>query len=478
MGLVFAQATAEYPVVRLRPGWAETGPHAWLSATAAAVRQCLTKAEAVPLAVGLSGQMHGVVVTDEMGEPVRPAILSSDMRATQYLDTYRELPDVSRARLANPITAGMAGPTLAWLAEFEPRNWARTRWALQPKDWLRAQLTDQFFAEPSDASGTLLYDVTTDEWSADVLAALGVRPDVMPVVLAHSSDRAGYVTKRAAKLFGLPPGIPVAAGAADTAAAALGSGLVETGQAQLTIGGGAQLITPIDEIPAPPSSWPVTHLYRAATDHGWYALGAVLSAGHTLDWVRRVLGASWSDLDASAAMPPRTHDPIFLPHLSGQRTPCVGADMAGTWTGMRTHHGRQDLLRSALEGVAFAIKVAADQTLSSDRPPQHLRLAGGCTDAKNWQQMLADILGYPLKVPDRPAVPGHGAALLAARAADLVDEQGVTKWVSSTHHVAAEPRPRFQSLYQRRYETYNNIIARLRPDSEHHGGRARRVFAG
>jgi xylulokinase len=225
--------------------------------------------------------------------------------------------------------------------------YAAARWALQPKDWLRAQLTGGFATEPSDASATLLYDVAADAWDADVLSALGLAAAKLPPILPRSAAPAGALTADAASLLGLRNGIPVAAGAADAAAAALGSGLTEPGTVQLTIGTGAQIVRPVAVLPSPLPAHPVTHLYRAATDTGWYAMGAVLNGGLTLGWVCRTLGAGWPELYAAAALPPSPDDPYFLPHLNGERTPYLDPGLRAAWTGLGPRHGRPQLLRAA-----------------------------------------------------------------------------------------------------------------------------------
>jgi xylulokinase len=363
--------------------------------------------------------MHGVVPTAADGRPVHAALLWSDARATRELARYHELPPAVRARLANPLSPGMAGPLLAWLAGNEPEAWAATRWALQPKDWLRAQLTGQFVTEPSDASGTLLYDVTADRWEPEVVTALGLDAGKLPPILSRSADHAGALTEPGAGLLGLSPGVPVAAGAADTAAAALGSGLVEPGAIQLTIGTGAQLVKPIAALPDPLPAHPVTHLYRAATDTGWYAMAAILNGGLTLDWVRRVLGASWPELYAAAAVPPRPDDPFFLPHLHGERTPYLDPGMRGAWTRLDPRHDRRDLLRAALEGVAFALREALDCLVEPAERAGTIRLAGGGTTDPAWRQMLADVLERPLHPVEVAAASALGAADLGARAAGL-----------------------------------------------------------
>jgi xylulokinase len=456
-GSVAGQATGDYPVSSPRPGWSETAPADWLSATVTAVRAAVAQAGSDPVAVGLSGQMHGLVATRDDGRALRPAMLWSDARAVGELRAYRQLPPATRARLANPLSPGMAGPMLAWLAAHEPATYAAARWALQPKDWLRAQLTGRFATEPSDASATLLYDIAGDGWDAGVLAALGLDPALLPPILPRAAECVGSLTAGAAARLGLPAGIPVAAGAADTAAAALGSGLTEPGAVQLTVGTGAQIVKPVAALPATLPDRPVTHLYRAATDTGWYAMAAVLNGGLALGWVGRTLGASWPELYATAALTPSPDDPYFLPQLTGERTPYLDPDMRAAWTGLAPHHGREHLLRAALEGVAFAIGDALTHVLAPGERIAHLRLAGGGTTDPAWRQMLADILGHPLAPVEVTAASGLGAAMLGARAAGHAVETRAATPASLT-----TPRTDRTDLHRERHHAYRRKVFALR----------------
>ncbi len=453
-GTVIGQATGDYAVDNPQPGWSESDPDGWLEATARAVCASVAAAGTQPAAIGLSGQMHGVVPTGADGRHVRPAMLWSDARATSELEVYRQLPPTVLTRLGNPLSPGMAGPMLAWLARRQPRTLAATRWALQPKDWLRAQLTGEIATEPSDASATLLYDLTTDAWDTEVIDAIGLDAATLPPLLPRAAERAGTLTAQAARILGLRAGIPVAAGAADTAAAALGSGLVVPGTVQLTIGTGAQLVKPVAVLPQPLPHSPVTHLYRAATDTGWYAMGAVLNGGLTLGWVCRVLGAGWQDLYSSAALPPRPDDPVFLPHLYGERTPYLDTGLRGAWTGLNPRHDRPRLLRAALEGVAFAVRDALAHVVHADDGVTQVRIAGGGTTDPAWRQLLADILGHPLAPVDVAAASGLGAAWLGARAADLADQQTVTTSRPRAAASVTEPNAQHLELYTERHRAF------------------------
>ncbi|MGD0704905.1 MAG: FGGY family carbohydrate kinase [Trebonia sp.] len=459
-GRVLAQASAGYPVTSAKAGYAESEPGHWWSAVTACTRQAVHTAGAQPAAIGLSGQMHGLVLASPDGRALRPALLWPDSRAAGTLRAYRLLGSAALARLANPLTPGMAGPLLLWIAEHEPRGYAAARWALQPKDWLRARLTGEFYAEPSDASGTLLYDVPGDRWDLAAVSALGLDARLLAPLLPSSAAVAGRLTPAAGAELGLPAGIPVAAGAADTAAAVLGSGVVGGDDVQLTVGTGAQVICPVAE--------PVSrvdagvNLYRSATPDGWYQMGATLSAGLSLNWVREIMNASWEELYASAGHRGGGDDPIFVPHLSGERTPYSDPALRGSWTALALAGDRTSLLRSALEGTAFAIRDALDALLADHRPPR-LRLAGGGTLAPAWRQLLADVLGVPLYAVDVPAASGRGAALLGACAAGLLSFADIQGPLAPPARLVAEPDRAAAAFHAERHARFRRVVAALKP---------------
>src|SRR4028119_1475078 len=217
-GTAAGEASSSYPVHAPHPGWAESEPGDWWLAVASAVRKAVGNHADRGQAIALSGQMHGVVLASESGQPLRPAILWAGTRSSATLNTYHSLNAAILERLGNPVTAGMAGPTLLWLREHEATVYTEARWALQPKDWLRVRLTGEVATEPSDASGTLLYDVVSDNWAREAISALNLRSDWLPKIIP-SSAIAGFLTTIASEHLGLRVGLPVIAGAADTAAA-------------------------------------------------------------------------------------------------------------------------------------------------------------------------------------------------------------------------------------------------------------------
>ena len=457
-GQVLARASAGYAVTSATAGYAESEPANWWSAVTGCAREAIHAAGVRPIAIGLSGQMHGLVMTSAAGQALRPALLWADSRATGSLHAYRLLGSSALARLANPLAPGMTGPMLMWIAEHEPHTYTEARWALQPKDWLRARLTGEVHAEPSDASATLLYDVIGDRWDREVVSALGLDTSLLAPLLPSAGAPAGHLVAETGTDLGLPAGIPVAAGAADTAAAALGSGL-GLGDVQLTVGTGAQVIRPLV---APVSRADAgVNLYRSATPHGWYHMGATLSAGLSLNWVRETMNATWAELYASADRPGRARDPIFVPHLSGERTPYSDPALRGSWTALSLADDRTSLLRSALEGTAFAIRDALDALLADQRPPR-LRLAGGGALTAGWRQLLADVLGVPLYAVDVPAASGRGAALLGAHAAGLVSFDEILGPLTPPAHLAAEPDPTATAFHAERHARFRRIVSALR----------------
>lgn len=456
-GTVIGEASSSYKVVAPQPGWAESDPIDWWLAAGEAVRKAVGNYAKQVRAIAFSGQMHGVVLAGDSGEPLRPAILWADTRSSSVLDAYHALDAAILKRLGNPIAAGMAGPTLLWLQENEPAACNQARWALQPKDWLRWRLTGEVATEPSDASGTLLYDIVSDNWAADAIEALNLRGDWLPEIIP-SSAIAGYLTTDAAEHLNLPAGLPAIAGAADTAAAALGSGLLEPGLVQLTIGTAAQIIAP--------RSQPIidrrgrTHLYRAAVPDRWYALAAMQNAGLALEWVRGILGWSWEQVYTQAfSVPPGCEGLTFLPYLTGERTPHLDPHIRGAWVGLGLHHAQAHLMRSALEGVAFALRQGFEALEATGITTTQLRLAGGGTVEKPWQQLLTDVLRIPLYATSVTAASARGAALLAGIGIGAFADARETIELTAKPTLVATPAAidpaledawmRYQSLYPR-----------------------------
>lgn len=419
-GSVTGAGRSGYRLDAARPGWAETSPEAWWGAVVAAVRQALgahraaTGAVARVAGLGLSGQMHGVVLVDDAGEPLRPAIVWADSRARAEVAAYRELAPEVLAGLANAPTPGNAGPLLLWLGRHEPDSVARARWALQPKDWLRLRLTGVAASEPSDASATLLFHVERGRWHAEALAALGIDPRLLAPLLA-SDAVAGELAAGAAAELGLSAGLPVAAGAADTAAAVVGNRL-RPGDVQLTIGSGAQLVA-LQPRFAPAVAG--ADVFRTADASGWYLLLPIHNAGIALEWALATLGLSWREAYGLAERVPAGAEGVgFSPLLGAERAVASGGAGRGAWSGLGLGHGRGHLVRAALEGVAEHIASAFRRFEQAGLVQGELVLAGGGVGERLWSEMLRASLGRGFRLASEPAASARGAALLARRAVE------------------------------------------------------------
>ncbi|HET6658861.1 MAG TPA: xylulokinase [Rubrobacter sp.] len=461
-GAILGEDSASYAVRAPRPGWAESSPEDWWVAVLEATGAAVGRRGAGVTALGLSGQMHGVVLVDELGLPLRPAVIWADARSGAELEAYRRLDEDLCRRLANPPAVGMAGPSLLWLRDQEPDAYISARWALQPKDWLRMRMTGEAATEPSDASATLLYDLLADDWAYAVAEDLCLRAELL-APLVPSAGVAGTLEAEAAGELGLREGLPVAAGAADTAAAMLGTGLIRPGPVQLTVGTGGQVVTP-KRMPEPDPHGR-THLYRAAVPGLWYSMAAIQNAGLALEWVRKVIGVSWKDVYEEAfAVPPGSGGVTFLPYLSGERTPRFDHGARGAWTGLGLDHARGHLLRAALEGVAFTLREALEALEDLGTFVPELRLAGGGTgggSGEPWRQLLADVLGRPLwQLPDEisSVASARGAAFLAGLAS------GIYPVAEDTLPLTPEPESFIQpgeTTYEAAYERYTELYPRL-----------------
>lgn len=450
----------EYAVACPSPGAAETDPEVWWDAVVGAVRALLAGAAEPPAvsSIGLSGQMHGLVLADADGSAIRPAVLWADSRSGEVLNRYTALAADVRHRLGNPVVAGMAGPSLLWLQRHEPEAVAAARWALQPKDWLRARLTGVAATEPTDASATLLWNCASDTWDLAVAEALGIPAALLPPA-DETLALAGGLTPAAASTLGLPSGTPVGYGAGDCAAALAGTGLGSAGTVQLTLGTGGQVIRLLGDGEQTDAA---IHRYRAAPRGSWYALAATLNVGLALQWVVRVLGASWAELYAAAAHPVRADGPFFLPHLSGERTPYLSSRMRGGWIDLDLHCDRDTLLRSALEGVAFSVRDATEH-LGGDGGV--VRLAGGGSTDPAWQQLVCDVLGRPLAPVEATDASVRGAALLGAAAVGAISTADLFGILAPPLQPATQPGPN-REHYDRRFAGYRD---RARESAERAG---------
>jgi xylulokinase len=455
-GTVLGRGVAGYQVSTPRDRWAETDPEDWWQAARTAVKDSVRSAagpaRAEVAAIAVVGQMHSLVLYSERSGVLRPAVIWLDRRADAEVADYRRLPPDLLARLGNAPSAGMAGPILLWLARHEPGAYRRADWMFQPKDWLRTRMAGEPGTDPTDASGTLLYDLRRGTWAAEVAEALGLRADLLPPIREPAAV-AGTLRTDAAGDLGLPPGIPVAVGASDTAASLLAAALPDR-WGLLTLGTGGQWIVPTSDV----SLKAGTSLFRA-TGGGTFRLAGAQNVGVALDWVRRVLGASWEELYGTAARPWRPGSPVFLPYLAGERWD--HRDTGGAWTGLTLAHQRDDLMRAALEGVAFLLRGQLDDLRAAGSAPARVMLAGGGSRDPAWRQLLADALAVPLHPaadPETGWLTARGAVLLAAQAAGLVTRAATP---GRSDHVPAPVEPTGSGPAERAYRGF--LASRAQP---------------
>ena len=403
-GGLAAQASAPLAVSRPQPRWSEQDPEDWWRAATLAVRALPEALRARVMAVGLSGQMHGAVLLDGQDRVLRPAILWNDGRAAAECAAL----DAAARRIAgNGAMPGFTAPKLLWARAREPGVFAATRRVLLPKDWLRLRLTGEAVSEMSDAAGTLWLDVAARDWSEEMLALTGLSRAAMPSLVEGSAVSARVT----AEDWGIPRGVPVAGGAGDNAAGAVGLGCITPGEAFVSLGTSGVIFV-ADAAPRPDPARTV-HAFCHALPGLWHRMAVILSAGGALAWAATVLGAEEAALaaEAEAAASGRV---LFLPYLAGERTPHDDAAACGTWFGLEAGTTRGQMARAVMQGVAFALADGLAALEAEGGRIPRLSLIGGGARSTLWARLLAAALDRPL---DLVADPGVGPALGAARLA-------------------------------------------------------------
>lgn len=405
-GTVRDLASRPYAVASPYPGWAQSDPSEWLEAVHDVAGSLLERHGDVA-SVGFSGQMHGVVLTRADGSALGPAILWADARATsEAAGMARGIGSEGLARLGSPAVPGFAATTLRWLADHEPGALAEAAHALQPKDFLRVALGGELATEPSDASGTLLYDVADGQWSVAAVAWAGIDASLLPPVRASQAS-GGTIRIGAREL-------PCAIGGADTACALAGLGL-RSGGGFVAVGTGSQTVSVMSSPAVDTTLRTHTFATVGAPGDGWYRIGAVQNAGLALEPALAMLGATAAEATAALEEGIRPGDPIFVPYLAGERTPFMDATLRGGWLELSLSTDRSALLRSVLEGIAQAVAFGIEAVEATGaRLPEVVPLVGGGTHAPAFRQLLADAGGHALGVADAPNAAVVGAALLAS----------------------------------------------------------------
>lgn len=475
-GSVRGVATSSYEYETPRPLWSEQDPYLWWKATVDSIGRLLSESgvgRSDVTAVGMAGQMHGSVLLDEAGQVVRPAILWNDQRTAAECDEIRRR--VGRERLiqitGNDALTGFTAPKLLWVARHEPDNWARTRHILLPKDYVRYRLTGGYAIDVADGSGTILFDLAKRTWSKEVLDALDIDLDLLPPTV-EGPDVTGTVSSAAAEATGLRAGTPVVGGGGDQAANAVGVGAVTSDVVALSLGtSGVVFATTVG--PTIESQGRV-HSFCHAVPGRWHMMGVMLSAAGSLRWLRDTLapGTAFEEMVAGAAeVEAGAEGLLFLPYLTGERTPHPDPDARGAFVGLTVRHDLRHLTRAVLEGVAFGLRDGLDlMTAAGVETPTQIRASGGGTRSRLWCQILADVLEADIATVATEEGAAYGAALLAGVGAGWFSD--VDEACAAVVSVEPSATPSADvPVYSEFHDHYRQLYPALRPTFQAISGR-------
>jgi xylulokinase len=432
-GEVLARAERGYPLSTPRPGWAEQDPDDWWEGTQGALADLGVE----PSSLGLSGQMHGLVLLDEDERVLRPAILWNDGRTAAECAEIEERIGLERLveLTGNRALAGFTAPKLLWVRRHEPDVWARARHVLLPKDYVRLRLTGERSIDAADASGTLLFDVGNRRWSAEVLDALQIPGEWLPDV--HESTEVGT--------------------AGDQAAGAVGVGVAEPGPLSVVLGTSGVVFAASREYRPEPEAR--LHTFCHAVPETWHAMGVMLSAAGSLAWLRQALGgAPYDELLAEAERwEPGTEGLLFQPYLAGERTPHAAPDARGTFVGLTLRHDRGALVRAVLEGVAYGLRDSLELLRAVGVEATSARVSGGGARSELWLRIVASTLGLPLERTAVEEGAAYGAALLGGVASGAFASVGAAIDACVRVRERVEPVPEWREAAEDGYRRYRDL---------------------
>ena len=478
-GNAIASATEEYPLYTPRPLWSEQNPEDWWQACQRAVERVLAtpglKAKDIK-GVGLTGQMHGLVLLDRNGAVLRPAILWNDQRTglqcaeiTERAGGLKRLLELT----GNAVLPGFTAPKIVWVRENEPEIYAQVEHVLLPKDYIRYRLTGEYATEVSDASGTSLFDVAHRRWSTEMAGLLDIPMSWLPTC-TESAVVSGRITVEAAGLTGLRAGTPVAGGGGDQAAQAVGSGIVRPGIISVTSGTSGVVFAYADHYSPEPQGR--VHVFCHAVPGAWHAMGVMLSAGGPFRWFRDALGhpektvAALAGADPydfltqeAAAAPAGSEGLLFLPYLTGERTPYPDPNARGAFVGLTLRHGKPHMVRAVLEGVSYGLRDSLELIKGLGVPIEQVRASGGGARSPLWRQIQADVFNTELVLINITEGAAFCAALLAGVGAG--EFKNVQEAVSSAIRVVSytAPEPQAAATYERLYPVYRSLYGALKP---------------
>lgn len=459
-GNVIASTTAEYPMAQPANGWAEQDPEDWWIGACASLREITPAAvNGEIVGIGLSGQMHSLVLLDKDNKVIRPAILWCDQRTSEECADIERV--IGRERLieitANPALTGFTASKIMWVKKHEPENFDRCAHILLAKDYIRFKLTGEYATEVSDAAGMQLLDVPHRKWSEEVCEKLGIDMSLLAKVY-ESPEITGRVTDEAASATGLPVGAVVAGGAGDNAAAAIGTGVCSAGKAFTTIGTSGVVFAPTDSPIIDPQGR--VHTFCAAVPGTWHLMGVTQAAGLSLNWFKNNLAneMSYREIDEeSAKLPIGSEKLIYMPYLMGERTPILDSEARGVFFGLSAMHTKAHMARAVIEGVSYSLYSCLEILRELGISLNDMAICGGGAKSAFWQKMLCDVYGLPIKTMASSEGAALGAAILGGCAAGVYSsvEEGCEKTVKA--NAATLPDNEAHGEYMKYYRVYSEL---------------------
>jgi xylulokinase len=468
-GRVRAGFTSPHEDMRMeRPLWAEQRPENWWDAAVNAIRGVLAEARVSGnqvSGIGLSGQMHGLVILDQANNVIRPSLIWCDQRSQPQVDAVNAKlgRDKVLEHIANPVLTGFTLPKLLWVRDNEPANFERVRKMLLPKDYVRFRLIGECASEVSDASGTAVFDVVRRRWSFEMMDGLGLDRAILPKCY-ESREVTGIITPHVAELTGLAAGTPVVGGGGDQAASAVGNGIVEEGIVSCTLGTSGVVFAHMEKVAYDPAGR--VHTFCHAVPDKWHVMGVTQGAGLSLQWFRNRLapGIDYDALTAEAAQSPAgAHGLFWLPYLMGERTPHLDATARGGWIGLTASHTRADLIRAVIEGVSYSQRDCLDIIEQLGVAVDSVRASGGGAKSPFWRQLLASILGKRVVTLETQEGSAYGAALLALAG---TGEYGTVQEVCQAairESDSVSPCAPDSAVYEKGHRIYRGLYPALKP---------------
>lgn len=476
-GAQIASATYEYPLYTPQNGYAEQEPLDWWNATVNGISNVIRDGGVVASdikGIGLSGQMHGLVMLDKDNKVIRKSIIWCDQRTSNEVAEITE--KVGADRLiditANPAITSFTAAKIMWVKNNEPSNYEKCRHILLPKDYIRFMLTGEFATEVSDASGMQLLDIPNRCWSDEMLTKLGIDKSLLATVY-ESPEITGKITKQVAEMTGLCEGTIVVGGAGDNAAAAVGTGVVEDGKAFTTIGSSGVVFAHTSDISIDKKGR--VHTFCCAVPNSWHVMGVTQSAGLSLKWFRDNL--CWSEMETAISMgvdpyyltdkeamdvPIGANRLIYLPYLNGERTPHLDPNCRGAFVGLSTMHKKKDMVRAVMEGVSYSLRDCVEVMREMNINVTDMMACGGGGNSPLWRQMLADLYGCPVKTTQSKEGPALGVALLAAVGAGLYSSVPEACKAVILPEKVQQPIAENTAEYERVYNVYKKLYPAMK----------------